>query len=122
MNEKLILLFKPNVRLNVPVDHLFINIIGTNFYGYEYSTECCLLYYNGVFNCYVYCNLDLLTSFKNKLKVLQCFQLQKFENTTINNPTDIFKLFVLRKNCIAYFCALNGKQLITFKEKTVTEN
>jgi hypothetical protein len=64
----------------------------------------------------------LLISFKNKLEVFQCFQLQKLENTTINNGKDIFKLLVLGKNGIAYFSVLNGKQLIILKTKNTKKN
>jgi hypothetical protein len=64
--------------------------------------------YNGVPYCYVYDNIDLLTSFKNKPEVLQCFQLEKLENIKINDE-DIVQLFVLRKNGTIYFCVLNGK-------------
>jgi hypothetical protein len=71
--------------------------------------------------CYVYDNIDLLTSFKNKLEVLQCFQLQKVENTKINNDGDIYNLFVLGNNGAIYFCVLNGRQLVTYKPKIVTE-
>jgi hypothetical protein len=81
-----------------------------------------LFNYNGVPDCYVYDNIDLLTSFKNKLEVLQCFHLQKLENTKIINGGDIFQLFVLGKNGTIYFCVLNGKKLLTFKPKTVAEN
>jgi hypothetical protein len=106
----------------VPINHPFVDLIGTNFNRNDYSTNRCLFNYNGVLYCYVSDNIDLLTSFKNNLKVLQCFQLQKLENTKINNGGDIFTLFVLGKNGTIYFCVLNGKRLITHKPKTVTEN
>jgi hypothetical protein len=70
-----------------------------------------------VLYCYFYGNIDLLISFKNKGEVLQCFQLQKLENTAINNDKNLFKLFVLGKNGIAYFCLLNGKLLFILKTK-----
>jgi hypothetical protein len=81
-----------------------------------------LFNYNGVPYCYVYGNIDLLTSFKNKPEVFQCFQLQKLENTKIINGGNMFPLFVLEKYVVVYFCELNGKQLLTYKPKTVTEN
>jgi hypothetical protein len=56
---------------------------------------------------YVDNNIDLLTSFKNKSEVLQCFQLQKLENTKIINGGRIFKLFVLVKDAVVYFCVLH---------------
>jgi hypothetical protein len=72
--------------------------------------------------CYVYGNIDLVISFKNKLEVLQLFQFQKVENTAIHNDKDIFKLFVLGKNSIVYFCVLNGRQLFILKTKNMMEN
>jgi hypothetical protein len=83
-----------------------------------------LFNYNGVLYCYVYENIDLLTSFENKLELLQCFQLQKLENTKINTGGDIYNLFVLGKNGAIYFCVLNGKQLVIFifRPKIATEN
>jgi hypothetical protein len=70
----------------------------------------------------VYDNIDLLTSFKNKPEVLQCFQLEKLKNTKINTDEDLFQLFVLGKNGIIYFYILNTKRLITHKPSIATEN
>jgi hypothetical protein len=105
-------LFDDHVNLNISINNLFVNDLGMNFSRNEYSTDRCLFNYNGVSYCYVYSNVDLLTSFKNKPEVLQCFQLQKFENTKINNGKDLFKLFVLGRDAVVHFCVLNGKQLI----------
>jgi hypothetical protein len=95
-------LFDDDVNLNIQINHLFANLIGTNFSRNEYYTDRCLFNYNGVLYCYVYDNIYLLTSFKNKPEILQCFQLQKLENTKINTGGDIFTLFVLGKNADVY--------------------
>jgi hypothetical protein len=115
-NHKMHALFDDHVNLNVPINNRFVNDLG-NFSRNEYPTDRCLFNYNGVAYCYVFDNIDLLTSFKNKPEVLQCFQLQKLENTKIINGEDLFTLFVLGKNGIIYFCELNGKQLVIFKPK-----
>jgi hypothetical protein len=115
-------LFDDHTNLNVPINNLFVNNLGTNFSRNEYATNRCLFNYNGVSNCYVYDYIDLLTSFKNKLEVLQCLQLQNLQNTKIINGGDLFQLFVLGKNSIIYFCVLNGKQLITYKTYNTMQN
>jgi hypothetical protein len=102
-------LFDSYVNLNLPINNLFVNDLGTNFSRNEYPTNRCLFNYNGVQYCYVYDNIDLLTSFKNKPEALQCFQLQKLENTKIINDGELFQLFVLVKNGDIYFCVLDGK-------------
>jgi hypothetical protein len=107
-NEKTLSQFTAKVILNVPTDHPFIDI-GTNFYHPPYSTDCYLFDYNGVACCYVYNNIDLFTSFKNKLEVFQSFNLQNLQNTEINNKENIFILFVLGKKGAIYFCVLDGK-------------
>jgi hypothetical protein len=121
-NQKMFPLFDDHVNLNLPINNLFINGLGTNFSRNKYSTYRCLFNYNGISYCYVYDNIDLLTSFKNKPEVLQCFQLQKLENTKIINCGGIFQLFVLGKNNTIYFCVVNGKQLLSYKPNIVTEN
>jgi hypothetical protein len=68
--------------------------------------------------CSVYDNIDLLTSFKNNLEDLQCFNLQKLQNTEINNKEkDTFKLFVLGNNGGIYLCVLEGEKFLSFKTK-----
>jgi hypothetical protein len=83
IKEKIVPLFDDNVTLNVPTNYPFVDLIGTNFNRNDYSTNCCLFNYNGVLYCYIYDNIDLLTSFKNKLEIIQCFQLQKLQNTKL---------------------------------------
>jgi hypothetical protein len=56
------------------------------------------------------------------MDAFQCFQLQKLENTKINDSEDIYKLFSIGKDAVVYFCVLNGKQLVIYKPKSVTEN
>jgi hypothetical protein len=86
----------------------------------EYLSNRCLFNYNGVLYCYVYDNEDLLTSFKIKEDVLQCFNLQKLQNTEINNKEYTFKLFTLRKDSVVYLCILDDKQLLIIKSKQNT--
>jgi hypothetical protein len=88
-----------------------VDLVGANINRNDYSINCCLLNYNKIMYCHVYNFLDFLTSLKNKLEVFQCFQLHKLENTKINDNENTFKLFVLGKNCVVYFCILNDKQL-----------
>jgi hypothetical protein len=118
MNENIIPQHNTNITLNVPIDHPFVNIIGTDFYENEYLTNRCLFNYNGVLYCYVYDNIDLLTSFKNNLEDLQYFNLQKLQNTEINNKEkDPFKLFALGNNDGVYLCVLEGEKFLSFKTK-----
>jgi hypothetical protein len=56
-------LFDDHINLNVLITNLFVNDLGMNFSGNEYLTDRCLFNYNGVAYCYVYNNIDLLTSF-----------------------------------------------------------
>jgi hypothetical protein len=85
MNENIFLQHNAIILLTIPVDILFVNSVGTTFYKNKYSTNGSLVNYNGVLYISVYDNKDLLVSFKNKLEVLQYFQLQKLENTAIHN-------------------------------------
>jgi hypothetical protein len=61
MNKKIVLLFDNHVNLNIPINHLFANLIGINFNRNDYSTNRCLFNYNGVLYCHVYDNIYLLT-------------------------------------------------------------
>jgi hypothetical protein len=116
LNKKTLPQFTTTVSLNVPIDHPFVNILRTDFYHNDYSTNRCLFDYNGVLYCYIYNNKDLLTSFKYKLEVFQCFNLQKFQSVETSSK---FLLFVLGKNGAIYFCVLQleGKQFIIIKSQ-----
>jgi hypothetical protein len=107
LNEKTLPQFTTTISLNVPTDHPFVGILGTNFTRNDYSTNRCLFDYNGVLYCYIYNNKDLLTSFKYKQEVLQSFNLQKFQS--VDNSSR-FLLFVLGKNSAIYFCVLQIKE------------
>jgi hypothetical protein len=122
MNKNIIPLFNANISLNIQEDNLFVNTVGTTFYKDKYSTNRCLFDYNGVFYYYIYDYKDLLISSKNKEQVFQGFQLQKLENTKINDSEDINKLFELGKNCILYFSILNRKPFFIVRTKNSIEN
>jgi hypothetical protein len=106
--QKIFPQFATYITLNIPINHPFVEIIFINFQRDSFLSNQWLFNYNAVFYCYVYDNVDLLTSFNNKLEVVQCFNLQKLQNTKINNKENTFKLFKLRKNCSIYLCVLDG--------------
>jgi hypothetical protein len=119
-NERIYHLINPAISLDTPNDHQFINEIGTTYIKTEYFSNVYLFDYNGVLYCHINNNADFITSIKNKLEVLQSFNLQKLRNTEINKEKDKFMLFVLGKHGAIYFCLLKGNQLVIIESKHKT--
>jgi hypothetical protein len=77
LNQKTLPQFITKITLNISINNPFLEVIGTNFIRNDYLSNCCLFNYNTVLYCYIYDNIDFPISFKNKLEVLQCLNLQK---------------------------------------------